>query len=116
MRIRVEDVEHGCCVMLQHVIRSGLGHEQGGRLAMIDSGSSADFKQSTTIKGLGRDVLDYLFITNADRLHVHHAEPAGPAASQSAPGSTRLPSRLIEFTSSVFKSNHSPSSRLLTNC
>lgn len=59
MRIRVEDVEHGCCVMLQHVIRSGLGQEQGGRLAMIDSGSSADFKPSTSINSLGRDVLDY---------------------------------------------------------
>jgi glyoxylase-like metal-dependent hydrolase (beta-lactamase superfamily II) len=70
MRIRVEDVEHGCCVMLQYVIRSSLGQEQGGRLAMIDSGSSADFKPSATIKGLGRDVLDYLFITNADQDHM----------------------------------------------
>ncbi len=70
MRIRVEDVEHGCCVMLQHVIRSGLGQEQGGRLAMIDSGSSADFKPSTSIKRLGRNVLDYLFITNADQDHM----------------------------------------------
>jgi beta-lactamase superfamily II metal-dependent hydrolase len=70
MRIRVEDVEHGCCVMLQHVIRSGLGQEQGGRLAMIDSGSSTDFKPSTVIKSLGRDTLDYLFITNADQDHM----------------------------------------------
>jgi len=70
MRIRVEDVEHGCCVMLQHVIRSVLGQEQGGRLAMIDSGSSSEFKPSTVIKSLGRDVLDYLFITNADQDHM----------------------------------------------
>ena len=70
MRIRVEDVEHGCCVMLQHVIRSGLSPEQGGRLAMIDSGSSSDFKPSAVIKSLGRDVLDYLFITNADQDHM----------------------------------------------
>jgi beta-lactamase superfamily II metal-dependent hydrolase len=37
---------------------------------MIDSGSSADFKPSTVIKNLGRDVLDYLFITNADQDHM----------------------------------------------
>ena len=37
---------------------------------MIDSGSSADFKPSATIKRLGRDVLDYLFITNADQDHM----------------------------------------------
>ncbi len=70
MRIRVEDVEHGCCVMLQHVTKVGLNHEIGGRIAMIDSGSSADFKPSTAIKAMGRDKLDYLFITNADQDHM----------------------------------------------
>lgn len=70
MRIRVEDVEHGCCVMLQHVTKVGLNHEIGGRIAMIDSGSSADFKPSAAIKAMGRDKLDYLFITNADQDHM----------------------------------------------
>lgn len=70
MRIRIEDVAHGCCVMLQHIVITGTGQEQGGRLAMIDSGSSADFKPSTVIKNLGRNVLDYLFITNADQDHM----------------------------------------------
>jgi len=70
MRIRVEDVEHGCCVLVQHVTKVGLNQEQGGRLAMIDSGSSADFKPSTSIKAMGRDKLDYLFITNADQDHM----------------------------------------------
>lgn len=70
MRVRVEDVEHGCCVMLQHVTKVGLKQEVGGRLAMIDSGSSADFKPSTAIKAMGRDKLDYLFITNADQDHM----------------------------------------------
>ena len=70
MRIRVWDVEHGCCVMLQPVIKVGQNQEVGGRLAMIDSGSSADFKPSTYIKSLGRNKLDYLFITNADQDHM----------------------------------------------
>src|SRR4051812_17440814 len=70
MRIRVWDVEHGCCVMLQHVTKVGLNQEVGGRLAMIDSGSSADFKPSTYIKSLGRNMIDYLFITNADQDHM----------------------------------------------
>ena len=70
MRIRIEDVAHGCCVMLQHIVSTGSGQEQGGRLAMIDSGSSADFKPSTVIKNLGRNVLNYLFITNADQDHM----------------------------------------------
>ncbi len=70
MRIRVEDVEHGCCVMIQHVTNFGLGQDVGGRLAMIDSGSSATFKPSKVIKDLGRDKLDYLFITNADQDHM----------------------------------------------
>lgn len=70
MRIRVWDVEHGCCVMLQHVKPVGLNQEVGGRLAMIDSGSSAHFRPSDYIKSLGRQSLDYLFITNADQDHM----------------------------------------------
>jgi len=38
---------------------------------MVDSGSSADFQPSTYIKDdLGRDRVDYLFITNADQDHM----------------------------------------------
>lgn len=70
MRIRVWDVEHGCCAMVQHVSKVGLNQEVGGRMAMIDSGSSADFKPSTYLKSLGRNKLDYLFITNADQDHM----------------------------------------------
>ena len=70
MRIRIWDVEHGCCVMLQHVTNFGLNQEVGGRLAMIDSGSSTDFQPSRYIKLLSRNILDYLFITNADQDHM----------------------------------------------
>lgn len=71
MCVRVWDVEHGCCVMLQHIGSSGLGQNVGGRLAMIDSGSSCDFQPSTYIKDdLRRDKVDYLFITNADQDHM----------------------------------------------
>jgi len=66
MRLRIWDVEHGACAMLQHV-NGGVG----GRLAMIDSGSTSGWRPSTFIKNdLGRDRLDYLFITNADQDHM----------------------------------------------
>jgi beta-lactamase superfamily II metal-dependent hydrolase len=70
MRIRVWDVEHGACVMLQHQAPAGLAQAVGGRLAMIDSGSSTDFSPSEYIRSLGRNRLDYLFITNADQDHM----------------------------------------------
>lgn len=70
MRVRVWDVEHGCCVMLQHIENAGLTAQIPGRLAMIDSGSSATFKPSAYIKSLRRETLDYLFITNADQDHM----------------------------------------------
>ena len=70
MRIRVWDVEHGACVMLQHQAPAGLAQTVGGRLAMIDSGSSADFSPSEYIRSLGRNRLDYLFVTNADQDHM----------------------------------------------
>lgn len=70
MRIRIWDVEHGACVMLQHFAPTGLAQFVGGRLAMIDSGSSADFRPSEYIRGLRRDRVDYLFITNADQDHM----------------------------------------------
>jgi len=63
MRLIVWDVEHGACSMLQHV-----NGQTGGRLAMIDSGSKDDWRPSTHItQTLGRQRLDYLFITNADQ-------------------------------------------------
>jgi beta-lactamase superfamily II metal-dependent hydrolase len=66
MRLIVWNVEHGACAMIQYVIG-----EIGGRLAMIDSGSRDGWQPSTYIKDvLGRSVLDYLFITNADQDHM----------------------------------------------
>lgn len=66
MRLRFWDVQHGACAMVQHV--NGL---YGGRLAMIDSGSTDDWSPSTYItQTLGRNRLDYLFITNADQDHM----------------------------------------------
>ena len=70
MPVRIWDVEHGACAMVQHVIRAGLG-EHGGRLAMIDSGHGTGFRPSDYItKTMGRNRLDYLFITNADQDHM----------------------------------------------
>lgn len=70
MRLRVWDVEHGACAMIQHVTPT-LGGEVGGKLAMIDSGDSGTWSPSTYIRyGLGRTTLDYLFITNADQDHM----------------------------------------------
>lgn len=69
MILNIWDVQHGACAMLTH--RSPLGVE--GRLAMIDSGDNGDtgWKPSTYIRhGLRRNVLDYLFVTNADLDHI----------------------------------------------
>lgn len=66
MRLRIWDVEHGACAMIQHVL-GGFG----GRLAMIDSGCTDGWSPSAYIKRhLGRARLDYLFITNADQDHM----------------------------------------------
>lgn len=66
MRLRIWDVQHGSCAMVQHV-----NGQYGGRLAMIDSGSADDWRPSTYIRqALGRNRLDYLFITNADQDHM----------------------------------------------
>ena len=66
MRLVIWDVQHGACAMVQHVLG-----QDGGRLAMIDSGSADDWRPSTYItKDLGRNRLDYLFITNADQDHM----------------------------------------------
>lgn len=70
MYIRIWDVEHGACAMLHHMLNGS-----AGRLAMIDSGSTADWWPSTFIKySLGRSQLDYLFITNADQDHMSDLE------------------------------------------
>jgi len=70
MRLRIWDVEHGACAMLQHMTTTP-GGDAGGRLAMIDSGNSDTWWPSTYIRGhMGRDTIDYLFITNADQDHM----------------------------------------------
>ncbi|XWO47343.1 hypothetical protein JQR89_10405 [[Pseudomonas] boreopolis] len=69
MILNIWDVQHGACAMLTH--RSPLGVE--GRLAMVDSGDNGDtgWKPSVYIRHhLGRRVLDYLFVTNADLDHI----------------------------------------------
>lgn len=70
MRLRVWDVEHGACVMIQHVTPTP-GGLVGGRLAMIDAGDSVLWSPSLYIRDhIGRNELDYLFITNADQDHM----------------------------------------------
>ena len=70
MRLRVWDVEHGACIMLQPVTASPFG-DQYGRLAMIDAGNSGTWSPSSYIRYvLNRTRLDYLFITNADHDHM----------------------------------------------
>jgi hypothetical protein len=71
MRLRVWDVEHGACVMLQHATPTPFGPEQFGPLAVIDSGDSATWSPSRYIRDvIGRTIVDYLFITNADQDHM----------------------------------------------
>lgn len=66
MILRVWDVEHGACAMVQHAMG-----QHSGKLAMIDSGSTDDWRPSNYIRhNLGRTNLDYLFITNADQDHM----------------------------------------------
>ena len=69
MILNIWDVQHGACAMVTH--RSINGVE--GRLAMIDSGHNHDtgWKPSSYIKHhLKRNVLDDLFVTNADQDHI----------------------------------------------
>jgi hypothetical protein len=71
MRLRVWDVEHGACVMIQHLTPTPLGGYIGGKLAMIDAGDSGSWSPSSHIRyDLNRTTLDYLFITNADQDHM----------------------------------------------
>ena len=79
MRLRVWDVQHGACVMLQHAAPTLWG-EQFGPLAMIDSGDSETWSPSTYIRHvLGRTTIDYLFITNADQDHMSDLRGLGLA-------------------------------------
>jgi beta-lactamase superfamily II metal-dependent hydrolase len=79
MRLRVWDVEHGACVMIQHVLPT-LGGDAGARLAMIDAGNSESWSPSAYIRYvLGRTTLDYLFITNADQDHMSDLRGLGQA-------------------------------------
>lgn len=92
LTLRIWDVEHGACAMLHHTL-NGIA----GRLAMIDSGDTADWTPAGFIRHeLQRATLDYLFITNADQDHMsdlqglwdaginvrvmHHNPTFGPAA------------------------------------
>lgn len=83
MRVRIWDVEHGACAMLQHARPDAFGREVYGPLAMIDSGSSASFSPSKFIRNaLGRSFLDYLFITNADQDHMSDLQGLSQAGIQ----------------------------------
>lgn len=65
MWITIFDVEHGACAMITHT--------NSAKLAMIDSGHNETERwyPSQYIKNkMGRDTLDYLFITNADQDHL----------------------------------------------
>jgi beta-lactamase superfamily II metal-dependent hydrolase len=65
MKLRIWDVQHGACAMLQHT--------EVAKLAMIDSGHNSDeewYPSSYIATALGRETVDYLFITNADLDHM----------------------------------------------
>ncbi len=80
MRLRVWDVEHGACIMLQHAAASPFGGEQFGPLAMIDSGDTKTWSPGSFIRfALNRTTLDYLFITNADQDHMSGLRGLGQA-------------------------------------
>ena len=69
MILNIWNVQHGACAMVTHRSISGIE----GKLAMIDSGHNHDtrWNPSSYIKHhLKRNVLDYLFVTNADQDHV----------------------------------------------
>lgn len=62
--IRIFDVEHGACAILQG---------PSGKIAMIDCGhnETTSWRPSTFIRNqLARTTLDYLFVTNADHDHL----------------------------------------------
>jgi beta-lactamase superfamily II metal-dependent hydrolase len=69
MWLRIWDVEHGACAMLQHARQTPTG-EVWSQLAMIDSGSTSDWTPSAYLTGLGWRRIAHLFITNADQDHM----------------------------------------------
>jgi hypothetical protein len=85
MILRVWDVEHGACAMVQH----SMG-QHGGKLAMIDSGSTDDLRPSNYIRHhLGRTNLNYLCIINADQDHMSDLLNGGSIAESGLPGRSR---------------------------
>jgi beta-lactamase superfamily II metal-dependent hydrolase len=66
MRLNIWDVRHGACAMIQHINGNIVSP-----LAMIDSGCTDEWCPSDHITNvLGRNRVDYLFITNADQDHM----------------------------------------------
>lgn len=66
MYLRICDVEHGACALI-----TPTANPAAGPLAMIDVGDASDFQPSHHIRNvMGRSVVDYLFITNADQDHI----------------------------------------------
>lgn len=64
MRLTIFDVEHGACALIQS--------PNNGRIALIDCGSnsSTNWNPADYVKNkLGRQLVDYLLITNADQDH-----------------------------------------------
>lgn len=66
MYLRICDVEHGACALL-----TPNANPANGPLAMVDVGDASDFQPSYHVRHvMGRSVVDYLFITNADQDHI----------------------------------------------
>jgi beta-lactamase superfamily II metal-dependent hydrolase len=81
MWLRIWDVEHGACAMVRHITESATGNVWG-KMAMIDSGSTADWSPTSHLKAQGSKTIDYLFITNADQDHMsdlHSLDEGGVA-------------------------------------
>lgn len=69
MWLRIWDVEHGACAMLQHCRQTPTG-EVWSQMAMVDSGSMATWTPSAYLRNLGWTRIAHLFITNADQDHM----------------------------------------------
>jgi beta-lactamase superfamily II metal-dependent hydrolase len=79
MWLRIWDVEHGACAMLQHAGQTATG-ETWSSLAMVDSGSTADWSPSDWLVQRRYERIAHLFVTNADQDHMsdlHRLEEAG---------------------------------------
>jgi beta-lactamase superfamily II metal-dependent hydrolase len=107
MSLVVWDVAHGACAMVQHQSPT----TGPGRLAMIDSGCSDEWTPSNYIKYvLGRDVLDYLFITNADQDHMSDLDGLFKAGIR-----VETLHRNSTYTGAEFEAIKAQSGRPLTN-